>query len=124
MSCFRACPTSDPGVSIMEFDYYHRGSDEEFEGYFNFVRQVALEDFELCEKAQSNLQKGIYGEGILNPNKENGVAFYQQQVREMVYDQLAAEVGAAKAMNVGKESKGGMVHQCSYQGHGQVISVL
>jgi hypothetical protein len=124
MSCFRACPTFDPGVSIMEFDYYYRGSDEEFEGYFNFVRQVALEDFELCEKAQSNLQKGIYGEGILNPNKENGVAFYQQQVRKMVYDQLAAEVGAAKTMNVGKESKGGIVHQCSYQGHGQVISVL
>lgn len=96
MSCFRACPTSNPGTSTMEFDYYHRGSDEEFEGYFNFVRQVALEDFELCEKAQSNLEKGIYGEGILNPKKENGVAFYQQQVRKMIYDQLAAEDEATK----------------------------
>jgi hypothetical protein len=91
MSCFRACPTSDPGVSIMEFDYYHSGSEKEFEEYFRFVRQVALEDFELCEKAQSNLEKGIYGEGILNPKKENGVAFYQQRVREMVYDHLAKE---------------------------------
>lgn len=33
-----------------------------------------MEDFELCEKAQSNLEKGIYHEGILNPVKENGVA--------------------------------------------------
>jgi hypothetical protein len=98
MSCFRVCPNSEPGVSIMEFDYYHRGSDEEFEGYINFVRQVALEDFELCEKAQSNLEKGIYREGVLNPKKENGVAFYQQQVRKMVYDQLAFECEITRSL--------------------------
>ncbi len=124
MSCFRACPTSDPCVSIMEFDYYHQGSDEEFEGYFNFVRQVALEDFELCEKAQSNLQKGIYGEGILNPKKENGVAFYQQQVRTMIYDQLTAEDGAAKCLDVGDEGEDGMLPECGYQAHAKVISVV
>ena len=84
MSSFRTLPSPDPDVSRMEFDYYHAGSDEEFEEYFKFVRQVALEDFELCEKAQENLQKGVYGEGILNPNKENGVAFYQQRVRRAV----------------------------------------
>ena len=43
-----------------------------------------MEDFELCEKAQENLERGIYGEGILNPVKENGVAFYQQRVRGLV----------------------------------------
>lgn len=74
MSSFRTCPTSDPGVSRMEFDYYHKGTDEEFEEYFKFVRQVALEDYELCEKAQGNLEKGVYSEGILNPVKETGVA--------------------------------------------------
>jgi hypothetical protein len=36
--------------------------------------QVAMEDFELCEKAQSNLAQGVYHEGILNPEKENGVS--------------------------------------------------
>lgn len=84
MSSFRTLPSPDPGVSRMEFDYYHAGTDEEFEEYFKFVRQVALEDFELCEKAQANLQRGVYGEGILNPSKENGVAFYQQRVRRAV----------------------------------------
>jgi hypothetical protein len=123
MSCFRACPTSDPGVSIMEFDYYHRGSEEEFEGYFNFVRQVALEDFELCEKAQSNLEKGIYGEGILNPKKENGVAFYQQQVRKLIYDQLAAE-DEATGMTGGGASEGAIVSDSGHQAQMQVISVL
>lgn len=33
-----------------------------------------MEDFELCEKAQDNLAKGVYHEGILNPEKENGVS--------------------------------------------------
>jgi len=91
MSNFRTLPSTAPGVSRMEFDYYHSGTDEEFEEYFKFVRQVALEDFELCEKAQENLETGIYGEGILNPVKENGVAYYQQHVRELVHAQHAKE---------------------------------
>ncbi|KAI9746394.1 MAG: hypothetical protein M1818_000107 [Claussenomyces sp. TS43310] len=101
MSSFRTCPTENPGVSRMEFDYYHQGTDAEFEEYFKFVRQVALEDFELCEKAQANLEKGIYGEGILNPNKENGVMFYQQHVRSLVYAQHAIERETVKAAIAG-----------------------
>lgn len=38
------------------------------------MAQVAHEDFELCEKAQFNLTQGVYHEGILNPEKENGVS--------------------------------------------------
>ena len=74
MSCFRVCPTADPGVTRMEFDYYHVETGAKFDEYYKFVRQVAMEDFELCEKAQANLEKGVYSEGILNPVKENGVA--------------------------------------------------
>lgn len=74
MSSFRVCPTEKPGITRMEFDYYHLESGEKFEEYFKFVRQVAMEDYELCEKAQENLEKGIYAEGILNPVKETGVA--------------------------------------------------
>ena len=93
MSSFRTLPSPEPGVSRMEFDYYHSGTDEEFEEYFKFVRQVAMEDFELCEKAQENLQRGVYGEGILNPKKENGVAFYQQRVRKAVRELFEKEKG-------------------------------
>ena len=85
----------------MEFDYYHAGTDEEFEEYFKFVRQVASEDFELCEKAQENLERGIYGEGILNPIKENGVAFYQQRVRTSVWEQHRLE----KERKLGQQGK-------------------
>jgi Ring hydroxylating alpha subunit (catalytic domain) len=108
----------------MEFDYYHQGSDVEFEEYFKFVRQVALEDFELCEKAQSNLQKGIYREEILNPKKENGVAFYQQQVRQMIYDQLAIEEEAAKSSGALEESEIATVTECGNRAHAQTIAVL
>lgn len=68
-----------------------KGTDQEFEEYFKFVRQVAIEDFELCEKAQKNLEAGVYAEGILNPNKENGVSFYQSRVKEAVYRQFEEE---------------------------------
>lgn len=73
MSSFRVCPTGDPNITRMEFDYYHLESGNKFEEYFKFVRQVAMEDYELCERAQENLQKGVYNEGILNPVKETGV---------------------------------------------------
>lgn len=96
MSSFRTLPTENPGVSRMEFDYYHNGTEEEFDEYYRFVRQVALEDFELCEKAQGNLERGVYGEGVLNPKKENGVIFYQRRVRECVYRQFEVENGKKK----------------------------
>ncbi|KAL4753552.1 hypothetical protein BDW72DRAFT_168723 [Aspergillus terricola var. indicus] len=92
MSSFRVCPTDDPGVTRMEFDYYHMESGEKFEEYYRFVRQVATEDYELCEKAQENLNEGVYREGILNPEKENGVSFYQDRLFELVCQQYAVEV--------------------------------
>ncbi|KAH9211544.1 hypothetical protein DL95DRAFT_392400 [Leptodontidium sp. 2 PMI_412] len=106
MSSFRTLPSTNPGISRMEFDYYHSGTDEEFEEYFKFVRQVAMEDFELCEKAQENLERGVYGEGILNPVKENGVLFYQGRVRECVYRQFEAEKAEKEKERVLREGTG------------------
>jgi len=73
MSTFRVCPSPSPGVTRMEFDYYHDNEGDEFEEYFKFVRKVAMEDFELCETAQANLEKGVYSQGVLNEKKEAGV---------------------------------------------------
>lgn len=88
MTCFRVCPTENPGITRMEFDYYHEEDtdSEAFEQYFKFVRRVALEDYELCERAQTNLHKGVYCQGILNNEKESGVIHYQQLVRQQVVD--------------------------------------
>lgn len=105
----------------MEFDYYHLADGEKFEEYFKFVRQVAMEDYELCEKAQDNLAKGVYHEGILNPEKENGVSCesvllklyltvltapdYQQRVFQMVCDQHEADRKAKQTTQSGLEDQ-------------------
>lgn len=76
MSSFRVCPGEKVGETRMEFDYYFddgKGGTEGFEEYFKFVRKVALEDFELCEVAQNNLERGVYSQGVLNQVKESGV---------------------------------------------------
>jgi hypothetical protein len=75
LTCWRINPSKKPEQARMEFDYYHKapaGSDE-FEKWYDFTRNVAVEDIELCEKTQANLNVGIYSEGLLNPQKENGV---------------------------------------------------
>lgn len=75
LTCWRINPSKKPEQARMEFDYYHKapaGSDE-FEKWYEFTRNVAVEDIELCEKTQANLNVGIYSEGLLNPQKENGV---------------------------------------------------
>jgi hypothetical protein len=104
----------------MEFDYYHAGTDDEFEEYFKFVRQVALEDFELCEKVQENLERGVYGEGILNPIKENGVEFYQQRVRKAVWEQHRMEKEEKLARNDEAKIRVGVGAEVE----GQVMAVL
>ncbi|EFX04526.1 c6 zinc finger domain containing protein [Grosmannia clavigera kw1407] len=93
MSSFRAWPTADPRRSTVDFDYYHVApeSSDTFDTYFRFARTVAVEDHDLCEKVQQNLDVGIYTEGILNPDKENGVAYYQSRVLEMCAAQYEKE---------------------------------
>ena len=114
MSSFRVCPTADPAVTRMEFDYYNLKDGEEFEEYFKFVRKVAMEDYELCEGAQGNLERGIYSQGVLNPEKETGVAHYQRLVREMVVEKFKEEqgeevVGAKESVSAAAAAPGVMV---------------
>lgn len=97
MSQFRVCPTTEPGTTRMEFDYYNVEQGEKFEEYYKFVRQVALEDYELCEKAQRNLERGVYAEGILNPVKENGVACKSTLIRHPSFCFLSFELNDAFA---------------------------
>lgn len=119
MSSFRVCPTADAHVTRMEFDYYNLVEGEKFEEYYRFVRQVAMEDYEVCEKAQENLAKGVYHEGILNPEKENGVSCeylqpqrkagrltrsdYQQRVFQMVCEQHEADRTAKQTAQLSVE---------------------
>lgn len=117
MTSFRVCPGEKVGETRMEFDYYYLNQKavdtlkaraeaesrvaneaeieaaevEGFEAYFRFVRRVAMEDFELCEVAQANLERGVYCQGVLNEGKEGGVRHYQGLVREAVMKQFKEE---------------------------------
>lgn len=106
MTSFRTCPllpSSSPTTkggdesnqmkARIEFDYYHQepADSDQFATYFQFVRRVALEDYELCEKAQENLENGVYAQGVLNPEKEGGVIHYQGLVRKAVVGQFWRE---------------------------------
>jgi len=107
MSSFRVIPGNLPsslnpdaqgGLNVletrMEFDYYYtdpQGGMEGFEEYFKFVRKVAMEDFELCETAQRNLERGVYSQGVLNGIKESGVLHYQNLTRKMVLEKWREE---------------------------------
>ncbi|CDK24454.1 unnamed protein product [Kuraishia capsulata CBS 1993] len=83
MGIFRCCPLTGSKCR-MEFDYFFDGSDEDFEKYFNFARQVAVEDIELCESCQTNLECGMYQVGTLNPENERGVVYYQQLIKDRI----------------------------------------
>ncbi|KIX04916.1 uncharacterized protein Z518_05787 [Rhinocladiella mackenziei CBS 650.93] len=101
MSSFRVCPGEKVGETRMEFDYYFddgHGGTEEFEEYFRFVRKVAMEDFELCEVAQENLERGVYSQGVLNLVKESGVLHYQQLTRKMVVEKFKEEEAEKNAL--------------------------
>ncbi|KAK4955772.1 hypothetical protein LTR10_006711 [Elasticomyces elasticus] len=116
MSLFRVCPTANSGTTRMEFDYFNVDDGEKFEDYYKFVRQVAQEDYELCEVAQYNLERGVYAEGVLNPVKENGVAYYQQRVLEMVLEQHQEDQQTRKAA----AAIGAIGQQASYaEGQGE-----
>ncbi|ODV58245.1 RHO alpha subunit C-terminal catalytic domain-containing protein ASCRUDRAFT_22743, partial [Ascoidea rubescens DSM 1968] len=94
MNCFRVIPI-DRKTSRMEIDYYFNDDnlqsklsddliEKEFENYFKFTRQVQIEDLDLCEATQENLEHGFYKGGFLNPEKESGVIFYQDLIRDRV----------------------------------------
>jgi choline monooxygenase len=44
--------------------------------------EILDEDRAICEAVQRNLESGIYDSGVLSPRHENGVAAFQQWVRE------------------------------------------
>ncbi|KAG9091721.1 hypothetical protein FRC07_011796, partial [Ceratobasidium sp. 392] len=77
----------------MEYDVFKRKtvSMEQLREYMRFYEQVEEEDYMLCVATQRNLNTGIYSRGVLHPNNENGVLFYQGRVKHYVEEHLALE---------------------------------
>lgn len=87
--------------TILQYDIYtKKGSTEEQKKEFvDFLQQVEIEDFNLCEATQKNLNNGVYTTGYLHPTKEQGVLHYQKLVAEMVKKHFAMEKEAGQIIN-------------------------
>ncbi|KAF4445826.1 iron-sulfur cluster-binding protein, rieske family domain protein [Fusarium austroafricanum] len=70
----------------MEYDVYRKNdaSDEDFSTIDSFFKRVMKEDKDLCNGAQRNLNGGIFVNGQLHPEKEQGPIWFQGVVRELL----------------------------------------
>lgn len=87
--------------TILQYDIYTKkgSTDAQKKEFVDFLQQVELEDFNLCESTQKNLNNGIYTTGYLHPTKEKGVLYYQGLVRDMVKKHYALEEEAGHIIN-------------------------
>jgi choline monooxygenase len=66
------------------FHFSETATEEHVTSFRAFVDQITDEDLSICELVQKNLEAGIYQQGVLNPTRENGVAYFHSLVREHV----------------------------------------
>jgi len=88
----RVLPLSATKTTLQYDIYTKKGIDEATKAEFvDFLQQVEIEDFNLCQLTQQNLNEGIYSSGYLHPQKENGVLYYQTLVRDAIKNHLDLE---------------------------------
>ncbi|EPQ57132.1 ISP domain-containing protein [Gloeophyllum trabeum ATCC 11539] len=87
--------------TILEYDIFAKKGVQETEivEFIDFLKQVEIEDFNLCVATQRNLRAGVYSSGVLHPEKENGVLYYQNLVREKLLQHYEAEKAAGKEIS-------------------------
>lgn len=106
----RVLPIS-PSHTILQYDIFTKKGlpEAEKKEFVDFLQQVEIEDFDLCVKTQKNLNQGLYSTGFLHPQKERGVVFYQNLVKDMVKEHFAKEQEAGHQINPAKlgADKGG-----------------
>lgn len=99
----RVLPIS-PSHTILQYDIFTKKGlpEAEKKEFVEFLQQVEIEDYDLCVKTQQNLNQGIYSTGYLHPEKERGVVFYQNLVKDMVKDHFAKEQKLGQQINPAK----------------------
>lgn len=94
MHLMRSIPTS-PTTTRQEYDVYKLNTPhatmEAHERMTKFYRKVVDEDFELCEKVQRNLERGVFEMGPLHPFHEEGVKAFQGMLIQILREHVACE---------------------------------
>ncbi|APJ04773.1 aromatic ring-hydroxylating oxygenase subunit alpha [Silvanigrella aquatica] len=55
--------------------------------FIKTIEKITFEDIMICEQVQKNLEVGIYNEGILHPERENGVEYFHSLIKKALADQ-------------------------------------
>ena len=84
---------SGPTNSSMHYEVYRNknSSDEDFRTIADTYARVMGEDKVLCDRAQKNLNAGVFVAGQMHPRAEKGPLFFQNSVREAVTEHFKRE---------------------------------
>ncbi|CBX96569.1 hypothetical protein IAQ61_005564 [Plenodomus lingam] len=82
-----------PTESVMYYEVWRNkhSSDEDFLLISDTYKRVMGEDKILCERAQKNIETGVFVNGELHPHMEKGPLFFQKRCREVVLEHAARE---------------------------------
>lgn len=82
-----------PSDTTIHYEVFRNknSSSEDFHTIADTYARVMGEDKVLCERAQKNLNAGVYVNGELHPRWEKGPLFFQQNVRREVSEHFKRE---------------------------------
>lgn len=90
-----------PSDSTMHYEVYRNktSSEEDFKTIADTYARVMGEDKVLCDRAQQNLNAGVFINGELHPRWEKGPLFFQQTARKAITEHFHKEKQAGKEIN-------------------------
>lgn len=82
-----------PKKSSMHYEVYRNknSSDEDFNAIADMYKRVMSEDKVLCDRAQQNLNTGVFINGMLHGKFEKAPIFFQNLVREVITEHYKRE---------------------------------
>lgn len=85
-----------PGKSVMRYEVYRHkdATDEDFNLISDMYKRIMSEDKYLCTHTQTNLNAGVFINGLLHPDLEMGPLHFQSTVREVVTEHFNKELAA------------------------------
>ncbi len=67
-----------------KFRFKETVTENERVEFIKFIEKITIEDLSICEQVQKNLEVGIFQQGLLNPEKENGTAYFHTLVKKAI----------------------------------------
>ncbi|ESU09806.1 hypothetical protein FGSG_12438 [Fusarium graminearum PH-1] len=82
----------------MRYEFFRNknSSDDDFTLITELYKRVMSEDKYLCANAQKNVNAGVFINGEMHPEMEQGPLFFQQSVRSLLQEHHKKEQEAGK----------------------------